>query len=936
MLATRVRWCSLLGLLLCAGMVRAQAVQYESPHVHPINLGGDRMAVVNTPDSRVSFFLYAGDGFNLISEVKVGLEPISVRQAGNGLYWVVNHLSDSISIVDASTASVIETLPVGDEPTDIAFLDHPILDDGSQVAAVTLSQEDRVIFCEAFPPYTLLGAVDLNGAEPRAMAVDVDGMSVWVALFESGSNTSIVQRQLVADVNGPWGGSLPPFDPPLNPNLPAGLMPTNATIAVKDDMGDWVDEQGGVWTNQIPWDLYDVDLVRISINSGVPVVTDEITSVSTLMEDLIVDPANGDLFVLNVDSHNEILFEPKLKGLFATNQLSILRDGTNSAVHTNLNREDNVLPVPKRALAFELYQHVPKTQAIAYPTDVALVERDSKRRLYISSIGSATMAVVNPANGRVVSRIQVPQGSTGVAYHAGSDQLVVSNRFDNSLHLVDPDAGATGVTMPIGKSGWNPTPPEVLKGRQFLYSGANSEHGDLACHTCHPYGNLDGIMWDLGDPSGNMIPLDPNDPNSLQFHPLKGPMVTQTLRGLFDTEPFHWRGDRADFGAFNPAFASLLGGSQISTGEMDDYEAFIHSMKYPPNPFRDLTDAPQSVVGGDPLVGENIFLTLNNGFCNNCHDTAVHGTNQQVMFLGSSLGNQPFKVAQLRNMYEKTGFDDLFGPNKRATGFLHDGAAPNMAFFLTFIINNIQVPPANKLDVEDYLMSFPTETHPATGATVTMTQANFNSPGMQIYEDLVAASSLGVVDLIASGTLNGEVRGFVHTGYGWDSDRFGDVWTEQSLFAAIQGGAAEISYMGVPLGEGVRMGIDRDLDGSRDRDELDQGTDPADPSEIATGIGFEGGRQETLSRVTTIFPAPFTSRTSVEVYLSTPSRVELAVFDVRGRKIRSLAGGTLPNGRHSFIWDGRDSRGQSVASGAYFVRLASADRQHARKVVKLD
>jgi hypothetical protein len=53
------------------------------------------------------------------------------------------------------------------------------------------------------------------------------------------------------------------------------------------------------------------------------------------------------------------------------------------------------------------------------------------------------------------------------------------------------------------------------------------------------------------------------------------------------------------------------------------------------------------------------------------------------------------------------------------------------------------------------------------------------------------------------------------------------------------------------------------------------------------------------------------------------AEVELSVFDLRGRRIRSLAGGSLPAGEHAVKWNRRDGAGHSVASGVYFVRLSA-------------
>ena len=102
---------------------------------------------------------------------------------------------------------------------------------------------------------------------------------------------------------------------------------------------------------------------------------------------------------------------------------------------------------------------------------------------------------------------------------------------------------------------------EIVNGRRFFYGGFTSGHGEHACATCHVFGDFDNLAWDLGDPTGNMDPPPPGmlDPLLEGFHPMKGPMTTQSLRGLPNTFRFHWRADRANLAAFNPAFGVVDG-----------------------------------------------------------------------------------------------------------------------------------------------------------------------------------------------------------------------------------------------------------------------------------------------------------------------------------------------------------------------------------------
>ncbi len=69
------------------------------------------------------------------------------------------------------------------------------------------------------------------------------------------------------------------------------------------------------------------------------------------------------------------------------------------------------------------------------------------------------------------------------------------------------------------------------------------------------------------------------------------------------------------------------------------------------------------------------------------------------------------------------------------------------------------------------------------------------------------------------------------------------------------------------------------------------------------------------------YPNPFNPSTRIDFELPATETVELAVFGLDGRRIVKLVDGTLPAGRHSVTWKGRDGSGGIVASGTYFYRL---------------
>lgn len=68
-------------------------------------------------------------------------------------------------------------------------------------------------------------------------------------------------------------------------------------------------------------------------------------------------------------------------------------------------------------------------------------------------------------------------------------------------------------------------------------------------------------------------------------------------------------------------------------------------------------------------------------------------------------------------------------------------------------------------------------------------------------------------------------------------------------------------------------------------------------------------------------PNPSSGDVSIAYYLPSTAKVQVAIHDLSGRRIRLLADGERPGGLHAISWDGTDDRGQRAGSGVYFTRL---------------
>jgi hypothetical protein len=80
------------------------------------------------------------------------------------------------------------------------------------------------------------------------------------------------------------------------------------------------------------------------------------------------------------------------------------------------------------------------------------------------------------------------------------------------------------------------------------------------------------------------------------------------------------------------------------------------------------------------------------------------------------------------------------------------------------------------------------------------------------------------------------------------------------------------------------------------------------------------------------YPNPFNPSTQIEFSLSSKERVELSIYDMLGRKIRTLINTEIEPGQHSVIWDGANESGQDVASGVYLYKLSAGSSSDVRRM----
>jgi YVTN family beta-propeller protein len=996
--------------------VRATYVNFESSQVHPIalNASKDTLLVVNTPDARLEVFSVTVQGDLLRSfSVPVGLEPVSVAWRLNVLTgreeaWVVNHLSDTVSVVDLGLRQVVRTIAVGDEPTDVVFAQGR--------AFVSVSQEDVIraytLSNLALPPVV----VPLFGRQPRALAVGASGTRVYAVLQKSGNQTTVVDANVIfgnnpnlnagrlsqlglntiacracvggtnpgapcaTDAQCSGGGTCQGSPPPPYPPLPAGIARNPALIDPPDNLpkvglivrfqdgicvggptpgksctataecgtggacdAKWVDEVGQDWSSCARFRLPDHDLFILdATNPGAG--PQSVDHLGTTLFEVSVNPATGRIYVPSTDARNFVRFEHPLgvQGHMVDNLLAVVDPAAgNTLIRIDLNAHINRTSNPASNLA-ERQASISQPGMMAWKADgsAAYLTAIGSRKLFVVAGGCLSASCIFGPNRATPNAVVVGEGPTGVALAESKSRAYVLLRFSNSLAVVNTDT--------LTKMGevllHDPTPAVTRDGRRFLYDGIDtSGHGDAACSSCHISGDMDGLSWDLGNPEGTLAlytnandnvrfvvpaggtpqPCDPAQPlcaSHQGFDPQKGPMATQTLRGML--EPLHWRGDRPTMREFNKAFVGLMGTADIgpvngepaglTAPQMDLYRSFALAINMPPNPFRRVNDLPPMACSndvtrlcnvtsdcvspgtcssslvqlpgspfiGNPANGEVMFDTFPSDAgqpCAACH-ARPFGTaggksggvepqeptspDATALFNGAPDGSphSDLEIPHLRNMYVK--FGPTFGPpgassppeSKTGFGFIHDGAVPDLGTFLSAGVFNLSA--AQVRDLATFMFSFPTGTRPAVGKQVTV-PAGAPPTGTASEESLIN-TLIGVGNLAAprncelvafapsptrlrSYYLNGTASGGL-----WSTDVSGELPVSTASLRASATGP--VTFLCVPVGEGIRQGSDLDEDtflNGEDCNAADAGAWAA-PGDVA-GLAVSTGVPTSLS-----------------------------------------------------------------------------------------
>lgn len=576
----------------------------EEPHVlldavpiRPLVVSptGNRVWAVNVQGNCVQEFYTYG---NPVRTFQVPWNPISIAYypstdpayPGEKLL-VVCRGTYALVAVDLTSGKIDRLVRLPAQPADLIVDPAP-----NDPRAFVSCQADDVVVDIDLRRMTIDRTFKIPGKTPTSLFFDANG-DVMVAPLHSGNNSGVHKSPNFRDLQAQKLGILD-FDRVATTGLP------------------------------------DEDLFRCVRAPGTTVQA-VARSLGTLLYSAGYNAATNSWWVLHTDANNKHpgkQTEADIRGDFAKNRLAIHNCATLQTTFVDLDDTDPVTPG---------VQYL-NTRSIGHPDGLAIAQSGWA---FIVGTQTDNVVLLDPA-GNVAFEWDLPPGSIPrqVVWSEVRNTFFVHCWGRNTVE-------AFGLVWPpthLGtfQLGFDPTSAARSVGRRLFYDGTNSLHGNLSCETCHAYGEMDFLAWNLSH-----VPGDD-----------KGPLVTQTLRGIDGTMPFHWRGEQQKgIADFNPAFENLLGGQQLTATQLSQFTEYMLALRGDANPHQAAdrlpTNAKQPPLKlNSPLAYAVAGAHDFRGDCLKCHSMPT-GSNNEIQLLGVSPSLNPrrqrFEVGTFNALWKK-------------------------------------------------------------------------------------------------------------------------------------------------------------------------------------------------------------------------------------------------------------------------------------------
>ncbi len=267
------------------------------------------------------------------------------------------------------------------------------------------------------------------------------------------------------------------------------------------------------------------------------------------------------------------------------------------------------------------------------------------RTLYVVNSGSNDLSIIDLERGTAWGHVELGANPGAIVVSGAGDIAYVYNALSYDISVVDLDELSVVETIVVSES---PLPPEVQRGKELFFSSDSPELARdqwVSCAVCHLDGLQDGRTWPL----------------------VEGPRNTLPIRGLAQSAPFHWTGDRVDLFDFQKTIKEIQGGTGLPEADNAALAAFLGSVSVRPSPHLTRDGA----LTAPARQGRELFFAR---ACSNCHagpafaDGSIHDVGTGLP--EGSGSDRRFETPSLLGLYD-------------SEPFLHDGSAASLRDVLT-------------------------------------------------------------------------------------------------------------------------------------------------------------------------------------------------------------------------------------------------------------
>jgi len=584
-----------------------------------VTADGAILLVVN-PDSD-SLTLVDTSTRSVIAELPVGIDPriVAVDDAGNRAY-VANRGSDSLSVIDLAARQMITEVAVGDRPYGVV-----VSPDATRLF-VAEQGRDRVAMLDTATLQTV-SSISVTD-RPSGLAISDDGRALYVTHLLTNTITTLIVNPyrvylpIVVKTDSSGFQSSRLRSAPSNFHARFAGSPTSTPA------------------------LRAVQLPTSNIQhptSSIPLWPD-----SNLVQSIVIAPDGRRAYVLHTRSNT-----------------------TNAA----LTFDTTVFPLVS-LIDLETRQHLIGQQldlgtldppGVGLPFDAAFSPDGNE--LWVVNAASNDVSVLNIISRTLVAHIEVGDNPRGIVLSPDGNTAYVNNTLAGTVSVID--TGAYTVTWVITVTDI-PLPPLLLNGKRLFHSSDDprvSLNQWISCNTCHFEGEHDGRTWSFG---------------------FAGQRNTTSLLGMIETYPLRWSGEwdesadsefanrKENFGsglvadmscALSPPDCVNQPPNQGHSYDLDSLAAFMDSLPIPLSPNHahgePLSEAEQrgQALFNDPALG-----------CVACHPAPLY-TDKQKHDVGTAGPDEKigpaYDTPSLRGLYD-------------SAPFFHDGSAETLYDAITY------------------------------------------------------------------------------------------------------------------------------------------------------------------------------------------------------------------------------------------------------------